>query len=166
MYVTHDQIEAMTLADRVVVMNRGAVQQVGPPQEIYDNPANTFVAGFIGSPAMNLLDGEIEGGTFRAEGVEIDGLPHGVRGPVTLGYRAEDASLGGEADSGGIAAPVYSVELLGDATMITVRVAGGALVALRVGKDHRAAIGEPVRFIVPPAICHLFDRETGKRLAA
>ncbi|MEL6206608.1 MAG: ATP-binding cassette domain-containing protein, partial [Pseudomonadota bacterium] len=68
-YVTHDQIEAMTLADRVVVMKQGIVQQVGTPTQIYDNPANTFVASFIGSPAMNLLDGELSGGTFRADGV-------------------------------------------------------------------------------------------------
>jgi multiple sugar transport system ATP-binding protein len=163
-YVTHDQIEAMTLADRVVVMNHGVVQQVGPPQDIYDRPANTFVAGFIGSPAMTLLDGEIEGGTFRAEGVEIRGLDATVRGPVTLGYRAEDARLGGEA--GEIAAPIYSVELLGDATLVTVRVAGGALAALRVPKDFRGRIGEAVRFAVPAGICHLFHRETGQRLAA
>jgi multiple sugar transport system ATP-binding protein len=163
-YVTHDQIEAMTLADRVVVMNHGVVQQVGPPQAIYDRPANTFVAGFIGSPAMTLIDGEIEGGTFRAEGVAIGGLDPSARGPVTLGYRAEDARLGAEA--GEIAAPIYSVELLGDATLVTVRVAGGALAALRVPKDFRGRIGEPVRFAVPAGICHLFHRETGQRLAA
>jgi multiple sugar transport system ATP-binding protein len=73
-YVTHDQIEAMTLADRVVVMKKGVVQQVGSPTEIYDRPANTFVASFIGSPAMNLMDGEGTGGVFRAPNVEIAGI--------------------------------------------------------------------------------------------
>ena len=76
-YVTHDQIEAMTLADRVVVMNKGMVQQVGTPTEIYDRPANTFVASFIGSPAMNLIGGDIKDGVFTAEGVRIAGLAQG-----------------------------------------------------------------------------------------
>jgi multiple sugar transport system ATP-binding protein len=163
-YVTHDQIEAMTLADRVVVMNRGVVQQVGAPTEIYDTPANTFVAGFIGSPAMNLIDGDLTDGVFEADGVRIEGLPAATRGPVTLGYRAEDAAVAGE--GGQIAAPIYSIELLGDATMVTVRVAGGALVAVRAPKDFRAAIGDAVRFAIDPSICHLFDRETGTRIAA
>ena len=100
-YVTHDQIEAMTLADRVVVMEKGIVQQVGTPTEIYDRPANVFVAGFIGNPAMNLIEGHVEGGTFTASGrgaeVSIPGLP-APAGPATLGFRAEDASV---ADAGG-----------------------------------------------------------------
>ena len=86
-YVTHDQIEAMTLADRVVVMKKGVVQQVGSPTEIYDHPANTFVASFIGSPAMNLMEGTGTGGTCRAKHVEIPGLD-ARDGPLTLGFRA------------------------------------------------------------------------------
>jgi ABC-type sugar transport system ATPase subunit len=89
-YVTHDQIEAMTLADRVVVMNHGVVQQLGTPTEIYDRPANTFVASFIGSPAMNLVQGEIQDGIFRAEGIAV---PAQGKGPVTLGFRAEDVRV-------------------------------------------------------------------------
>src|SRR6056300_1107899 len=104
-YVTHDQIEAMTLADRVVVMNRGIVQQVGSPTEIYDMPANTFVAGFIGSPAMNLIEGRVENGTFRAAHVEISGLT-AADGDVTLGFRAEDARITA-AGTGQITSPVY-----------------------------------------------------------
>ena len=73
-YVTHDQIEAMTLADRVVVMNQGKIQQIGTPTDIYDNPANTFVAGFIGSPAMNLVSGVISGGSFTGDNVSLSGL--------------------------------------------------------------------------------------------
>jgi multiple sugar transport system ATP-binding protein len=158
-YVTHDQIEAMTLADRVVVMNRGVVQQVGAPTEIYDHPANTFVAGFIGSPAMNLMDGDIRGGTFTGRNVEISGLD-APDGPVTLGFRAEDATL---AESGEISAPAYSVELLGDATMVTVR-AGGTLVSVKAPKEFRSDIGAPVSARVPADACHLFHRETGERL--
>ncbi len=159
-YVTHDQIEAMTLADRVVVMNKGVVQQVGSPTEIYDRPANTFVAGFIGSPAMNLIDGTMSGGTFRTEGIEISGL-NAPDGNVTLGFRAEDASV---AESGGDAhAPVYAMELLGDATMVTIRV-GPAQLSVKANKEFRAEIGDPVHFRIPNEICHLFHAETGERI--
>jgi len=91
-YVTHDQIEAMTLADRVVVMEKGVIQQVGTPTEIYDNPANTFVASFIGNPAMNLVDGEMSAGTFMAQNISVPNLS-APDGPITLGFRAEDASV-------------------------------------------------------------------------
>ncbi len=161
-YVTHDQIEAMTLADRVVVMNRGVVQQVGTPTEIYDRPANTFVAGFIGSPAMNLMDGTLEGGVFTGASVRIAGL-EAADGPVTLGFRAEDATV--SEDPGEVTAPVYTMELLGDATMITVR-AGGALVSVKAHKDYRAEIGQEVSISLPAANCHLFDQGKGRRLGA
>ncbi len=163
-YVTHDQIEAMTLADRVVVMNHGTFQQVGTPTDIYDQPANTFVAGFIGSPAMNLIEGRLDGGVFEAEGVRVPDLGSSIDGPVTLGFRAEDSEVVG-GDEGQIMAPIYSVELLGDATMVTVR-AGGALVAVRAPKQFRADIGDPVGFRVRPEICHLFDAASGQRLEA
>ena len=160
-YVTHDQIEAMTLADRVVVMSGGVIQQVGTPTAIYDRPANTFVAGFIGSPAMNLLEGDIRDGVFQAKNVTIGGLPREVRGPVSLGFRAEDAGLTDAA--GAIEAPIYSFELLGDATMVTVRAAGG-LIAVRTPKDLRAAIDEPVRISIDPSHCHLFSKSDGRRI--
>ena len=161
-YVTHDQIEAMTLADRVVVMNAGVIQQVGTPTEIYDNPANTFVASFIGSPAMNLVEGRLDGGTFQADGIRVDGLPTTSGGAITLGFRAEDAEI---VPSGGqVAAPVYSIELLGEASMITWRL-GEALVSVKTGKEYRARIGDRVEASVPAAICHLFDTETGRRIA-
>ncbi|MEM9583691.1 MAG: ABC transporter ATP-binding protein [Pseudomonadota bacterium] len=160
-YVTHDQIEAMTLADRVVVMEKGIVQQVGSPTDIYDNPANTFVASFIGNPAMNLVDGELKGGTFTAPNISVSGLS-GRDGPVTLGYRAEDAAVATSADAQ-ITAPVYSMELLGDATMITVR-SGGAMLSVKADKEFRAEIGDSFSANVPAAICHLFDKDTGARL--
>ena len=158
-YVTHDQVEAMTLADRVVVMNKGRVQQVGSPTEIYDNPANTFVASFIGSPAMNLVEGQVRGGAFRADQVEISGL-NCPDGPVTLGFRAEDAGVRDQA--GQINAPVYTMELLGDATMVTVHI-GDHIVSVKADKSFRAAIGDPVSIGIPPEICHLFDARTGER---
>ena len=163
-YVTHDQIEAMTLADRVVVMKQGIVQQVGTPTEIYDNPANTFVGGFIGSPAMNLMDGTLTGGTFSGDHVTIAGLS-GPDGPVTLGFRAEDAHVSVGDEPGEIKAPVYTMELLGDATMITVR-AGGAMVSVKASKDFRAEIDDMVSLSVPAGICHLFDDQTGQRMDA
>ena len=157
-YVTHDQIEAMTLADRVVVMNKGVIQQVGTPTDIYNSPANTFVASFIGSPAMNLLEGTIEGGVFTAPHTRIADLPTDIDGPVTLGFRAEDARIvegGGE-----VSAPVYAIELLGEASMVSYRL-GDALVSVKGDKDYRARIGETVDAAVPPAVCHLFDKASG-----
>ena len=160
-YVTHDQIEAMTLADRVVVMSHGLVQQVGTPTDIYDRPANAFVAAFIGSPAMNLIKGVIEGGTFKAEGMTIVGLASRLSGPVTLGFRAEDARIISE--GGNISAPVYAMELLGDATMASTRVSG-ALVAVKAGKEYRIGIGEIMHASIAPDLCHLFDAQSGARM--
>ncbi|WP_085902057.1 ABC transporter ATP-binding protein [Kiloniella majae] len=159
-YVTHDQIEAMTLADRVVVMKSGIVQQVGSPTEIYDTPANTFVASFIGSPAMNLIDGELVDGKFSAPNVAITGLTGG-NGKVTLGFRAEDATV--VEQKGEMNAPIYTLELLGDATMVSVRI-GGQLVAVKADKTFRSDIGDPVSIHIPAEHCHLFDTETGLRV--
>jgi len=160
-YVTHDQIEAMTLADRVVVMNAGRIQQVGTPTDIYNSPANTFVASFIGSPAMNLVEGDLANGVFSGAGVRVEGLPTSASGRVTLGFRAEDAEI---VSSGGqIAAPIYSIELLGEATMITWRL-GKSLVSIKTKKDFRVQIGDEVQAGISAEICHLFDTATGERL--
>ncbi|MDA8001236.1 MAG: ABC transporter ATP-binding protein [Alphaproteobacteria bacterium] len=170
-YVTHDQVEAMTLADRVVVMDGGVARQIGAPTEIYDRPANVFVAGFIGSPAMNLVRGEVAGGCFEAEHVRVAGLG-GVRdGAAVLGFRAEDVLLTGAGEAAtaeapgvsGLRAPVYSVELLGESTMVTVRI-GGVIVSLRAAKDFRVEIGDEVSAVIDADICHLFDAVTGDRL--
>ncbi len=159
-YVTHDQIEAMTLADRVVVMKQGIVQQVGSPTEIYDRPANAFVASFIGNPAMNLVQGVLSNGVFRADNVEVDGLAS-RNGDVTLGFRAEDAHV---VPSGGqINAPIYTMELLGEATMVSVRI-GGALVSVKADKHYRANIGDMVSVQISQEHCHLFDAQTGERV--
>ncbi len=159
-YVTHDQIEAMTLADRVVVMKQGIVQQVGSPTEIYDTPANAFVASFIGSPAMNLIDGVLDDGVFRTKHTEISGL-EAPNGKVTLGFRAEDANV--VASRGEINAPIYAMELLGDATMVSVLI-GGALVSVKADKSYRANIHDEVFIQVHKDHCHLFDADTGARI--
>jgi multiple sugar transport system ATP-binding protein len=161
-YVTHDQIEAMTLADRVVVMNAGKIQQVGTPTDIYDTPSNTFVASFIGSPAMNLVEGTLKDGIFTGDSIRVEGLPKGPSGNITLGFRAEDAEI--VAADGQISAPMYSIELLGEASMITWRL-GSDLVSIKTNKDYRAEIGETVQAKVPASICHLFDTASGERTA-
>jgi len=160
-YVTHDQIEAMTLADRVVVMNKGVVQQVGTPAEIYDRPTNRFVASFIGSPAMNLIDGAITDGRFEASSIRVDDLPKNFAGKVTLGFRAEDARVVKE--GGNASAPLYSLELLGDATQVALRL-GGTTVCVRADKLFKEEIGGTISIHVPPAHCHLFNVETGRRI--
>lgn len=160
-YVTHDQIEAMTLADRVVVMNAGRIQQIGSPAEIYDRPANTFVASFIGSPAMNLIDGEVVDGVFNGINTRVPGFAK-VSGPVTLGFRAEDAAIA-PVEGGEIRAPIYSIELLGDATLVTVR-AGERMLAVKAHKGFRGQIDEPIAFSLAAADCHLFDRIDGERV--
>ncbi len=156
-YVTHDQVEAMTLADRVVVMNAGVIQQIGTPKEIYNKPANSFVASFIGSPAMNLMHGSISNGIFSGENVKIEGLNKEHSGDITLGFRAEDASI---VESGGeISGAAFSVELLGDATMISIR-AGGEIVSVKSEKNYYAEIGSTVMAHVPANLCLLFNEET------
>jgi multiple sugar transport system ATP-binding protein len=127
----------------------------------YDNPANTFVAGFIGNPAMNLMEGEMRDGTFTGPNVTIAGFAGVADGPVTCGFRAEDASV--SEGAGQVSAPVYSMELLGDSTMMTVK-AGGGLVAVKAGKDFRTRIGAAFAADVPANICHLFDTKTGERI--
>lgn len=160
-YVTHDQIEAMTLADRVVVMSDGNIQQVGTPTDIYDMPANTFVASFIGNPAMNLIEGTLANGIFEAPSVRIEGLDAAHAGNATLGFRAEDVSISDNASQ--LAAPVYSIELLGEASMVSYRL-GGSLVSVRAPKDFRAEIGSTVNVQIPAAVCHLFDSTTTLRI--
>ena len=160
-YVTHDQIEAMTLADRVVVMNKGVIQQVGTPTEIYDRPNNVFVAGFIGSPAMNLIEGHISNGNFTAENVKVSGFDKKLSGKITLGFRAEDAEM---TNKGNANAPLYSIELLGDATISTMRL-GGAICSVKGPKDYRAEIGHPVSASIPQKACHLFNPKNGERIS-
>jgi multiple sugar transport system ATP-binding protein len=160
LYVTHDQIEAMTMADLIAVMRDGRLQQLAPPAELYAHPANLFVARFCGSPPMNVLDGEIADGVFRHGSGElpVPGVP--ARGPVTLGFRPEHVELAAPGD--GFAGEIYVVEPLGNETLVTVR-AGDALVNVRAGADFAAPVGEACALRPQPQQVHVFDRESGRR---
>jgi len=161
-YVTHDQIEAMTLADRVVVMSRAEIQQIGTPEVIYNEPANLFVAGFIGSPSMNLIAGALRDGVFEAPGVSVPGFGTQSLPDVVLGVRAEDMAVTALAHAQ-IRAEVFSFELTGDSTLVMVRI-GEQVVTARAGKDYRVGIGEPVGFALKAEQCHIFDGQTQNRL--
>ena len=157
-YVTHDQIEAMTLADRIVIMEKGRIQQVGTPDEIYSDPASTFVAGFIGSPPMNLVEGVAQAGRFTAPGISV-ACPVRLSGPVTLGIRPEDCTVGG----GDLSGTVYGVEPTGDCTYLTV--AGGkAQFEIKAARNFRASLDSPITIGFDPARLYFFDTSTGLRL--
>ena len=162
-YVTHDQIEAMTMADKIVVMRDGIVEQIGAPLDLYDKPGNIFVAGFIGSPAMNLLEGRIEGGAFVTTGGLRLPLPAGHSGlsdrPAVYGLRPEHITL----NDAGVPVEVVVVEPTGSETLIVVKGGQTELDCL-----FRSRIlpnpGETLRIQPDIAHVHLFDTESGYRL--
>ena len=166
-YVTHDQVEAMTLADRLVVMRGGIAEQVGPPLALYDRPETVFVAGFIGSPAMNLLPAvAAAGGITLADGMILP-LPAacGAIAPgraLTLGIRPEHLAAGGEAPAFRVS--VELTEMLGADTILHGRLGDGALLQARLPGSVRARAGDSLPLAVDPARLHLFDRDTGKRI--
>ena len=160
-YVTHDQIEAMTLADRIVIMEKGAIQQIGTPDEIYNDPANTFVAGFIGSPPMNLVEGSLKDGIFTAPGVKFEGLPIGFSSKAILGVRPEDCVV--DENSPHLSGAVYGVEPTGDMTYLTVR-AGDKLFEVKADRDYRAELNSQAGVRFDPSRIYLFDADTGERL--
>lgn len=162
-YVTHDQIEAMTMADRIVVMHDGIIEQIGSPLDLYDTPRNLFVAGFIGSPAMNMFDGIIEGEDFIAEDGTVIPLGTGVPGasgrPVTLGLRPEHLHM----DDGGVPAEVLTIEPTGAETQVVARFAGHEITcAFRERTTVRP--GEMLKIRPELGAAHLFDKQTGMRL--
>jgi multiple sugar transport system ATP-binding protein len=159
-YVTHDQIEAMTMADKIVVMNAGKVEQIGSPLELYDNPANFFVAGFIGSPAMNFLPGKINGrGVALANGIVFP-KTHSLEADreVLVGVRPEHLSV----DALGVPVEVVVVEPTGADTQIFCKLAGTDITAV-VRERHTFRPGEAVR--LKPQLTYLFDPASGARLA-
>ena len=178
LYVTHDQVEAMTMGDRLAIMDRGVLQQVGTPQEVHDRPANAFVAGFIGSPPMNLLRGEVvapmstdaplsvalSGGTVALS--EPLGSLVRQRGSTTLvlGVRPEHLTIG---DTGGLGATVSLVESLGHESHVACRLDDGSLVVVRLA-SHAVLprIGDRVVLVPDQAHLHVFDSESGRRLDA
>jgi len=168
LYVTHDQVEAMTMADRIAVMHKGLLQQLATPAELYSQPVNLFVATFCGSPPMNILAGEIGkgelgGGAFHhASGsLPLPAVSHA--GPVKLGFRPEHAALVEAAASGSLPGEIYVVEPLGNETLVTIDL-GGALVNIRQPADFSMPIGSPCGVRPAARHLHLFDDKTGEAL--
>ena len=166
-YVTHDQIEAMTMADRIVVMENGHIRQIGAPLELYDRPANRFVAEFIGSPSMNLFDGRVKRGDQT--GIEIDlagrtvpvvdavDLVDGMK--VKLGIRPEHLSIAED----GLPATVSVVEPTGSETHVVARTETEEIVAV-FRERHSLAPCQPIFLVPDSSQIHLFDDDSGKRL--
>ncbi|NDJ61151.1 MAG: ABC transporter ATP-binding protein [Chloroflexi bacterium] len=166
-YVTHDQIEAMAMGDQIVVMSAAVVQQVGTPHEVYHDPANLFVARFIGSPGMNLMTGEYHDGAVRFGGdsqltVPPDWRPaldqqlNGSR-EIVVGFRPEAVCVD---ESGEIGSTVYATDLYGGYTMLHLEVAPDAIIHGRAGREIHYAIGEPHRFNLDPQMVRFFDPAT------
>ena len=160
-YVTHDQIEAMTLADRVAVMDNGIISQLDTPERIYNDPDNLFVAGFIGSPSMNLLEGNMEEGKFLHSGFSVK-TGFGSNQYVTLGIRPEDLELT-SAENADCSGRVYSFELTGESTLVTVQLADDRLI-IRGPNEYRVGIDETVGIRFNPEKCYLFDSESKQRI--
>jgi ABC-type sugar transport system ATPase subunit len=171
-YVTHDQTEAMTLGDRVVVLDHGVVQQVDTPERLYQQPVNRFVAGFIGSPAMNFVEGAVEGGVLRVGPHPIASVTQRTRGPVVVGLRPEDFVLDG--GHGSLPARVELTEHLGPEVLVHfvvdgLKLAAGSpdspeLLVARVDAGFHAAHGDEIVFRVRPDRVHLFDPVDGRAL--
>ena len=165
-YVTHDQVEAMTLADRIVVLEAGRVRQVGSPMDLYENPANLFVAGFIGSPAMNVLPGEARNGTLRVQGV-VQGLslPAGVPdGPVTLGVRPEDLVLR-DPEGAPVQGAVVLIERLGGQSVSHIELPDRTLLIAQSQGNTPLKEGEAVGIDLAASKSHLFGAD-GNRVQA
>ena len=158
-YVTHDQAEAMTLATRVAVMKRGRLQQFDTPLNIYNHPANRFVAEFVGSPSMNFVDGKIENETFVSESIKIP-VTRQNTDQITIGIRPEHIRVSTEAQNGAIPATVYVTELMGNETFVFLSVGSNKLIA-RAAADFRADVESPVWLRIDAEKAHYFDRQTG-----
>jgi multiple sugar transport system ATP-binding protein len=160
-YVTHDQIEAMTMADRIVVMHDGIIEQMGTPLELFDRPGNLFVAQFIGSPAMNVFPGIVRNGSVEALGVQWPAAPVGAAPgqPVSYGIRPGDLELASE----GIPAKVVVVEPTGAETELLLQVGEQQLIVVLHGRTQ-AQPDDTVYLAVDPAKAHVFDSQDGRRL--
>jgi multiple sugar transport system ATP-binding protein len=165
-YVTHDQIEAMTMADRIVVMRDGLIEQAGGPLELYDRPANVFVAGFIGSPSMNFISGELTGdGGFRTKGGVVLALGNAPREkrPAVLGIRPESLARAAAPGLVALSFPVRVIEPTGAEVQIIGSFEGGELVAVLKGRDAPKP-GDTADLAFDPAAVHLFAPDSGKRI--
>ena len=161
-YVTHDQIEAMTLAHRVAILEKGVLQQLATPAEIYNNPANLFVAQFIGSPPMNVVRGGLEGGQFVTNGARVEAPVSGRIDKAILGIRPEDCSVTAP-DEGALKGAIYTTELIGDHTLVTVDWGGDKLI-VKAAKDFDGRPGAPIGVRLPREHLYVFDAATGARV--
>jgi ABC-type sugar transport system ATPase subunit len=168
-YVTHDQAEAMTMADRIVVMSKGRIEQLGTPLEIYNQPMTQFVAGFFGTPTMNFVEGVVEigaaGARFCGAGLEQT-LPASVCADlcgrnVVLGVRSEHVIIDGAAASA--AGTARLLQPLGDATLVHFDTEAGKSLVAKVAPSTELAPGLPLKFRFAPDHCHLFDATNGRR---
>ena len=174
-YVTHDQVEAMTMADRIVIMKDGVIQQVGKPMELYDHPVNQFVAGFIGSPQMNFFDVTVDKDTVKfADGSTMtlsEGMMkklNGRQGEMILGIRGEDIKMDAqnmELNKGNAQhAVITDTEVMGNENNLYFNFGGSQAVA-RVSKYEISQIGDRINFVFMPSKMHFFDKETGVNYA-
>ncbi|NKB51787.1 MAG: ATP-binding cassette domain-containing protein [Rhizobiaceae bacterium] len=161
-YVTHDQIEAMTLAHRVAVLEKGVLQQLAPPAEIYNNPANLFVAQFIGSPAMNVIHGGLENDQFLINGTKFKTSVQGRISKAIAGVRPEDCSVA-DPSEGTLIGKIYTSELIGDHTLVTVD-CGSDQIAVKAHKEFDGKQGDSVGVILPPDNLFIFDEANGQRV--
>jgi multiple sugar transport system ATP-binding protein len=173
-YVTHDQVEAMTMGSRIAVMSDGLLQQVGTPQVLYDQPKNRFVAGFIGSPSMNFVDVRADNGKLVGPGGWVADLPNRLKQAVgavngrqlAAGFRPEHLDLGTtEGETVTIPGHADVVEYLGNEELLHVTALGGDVVAI-VDSDHRVKPGDVLQLLLPYSKLHLFDSETGLSLTS
>ena len=174
-YVTHDQLEAMTMSDRIVVMNEGEIQQVGTPKDVYDHPVNLFVAGFIGTPTMNFIECTLkeDKGLFKLDaGLFRLNLPEKLRrkihqnifpSDVILGIRPEDMQISESEANGSIPALVSVVELVGSETIVFSSVGDQAIIS-RISPDRELEINKKVYLIINESKMHLFDKKSGDAL--
>jgi ABC-type sugar transport system ATPase subunit len=170
-YVTHDQLEAMTMSDMIAVMHGGIVQQFGTPTDVYGKPANLFVAGFIGSPPMNFIRGQLAGGptaTFTAADVTLPlpGLTAIEPRDVVLGIRPQDLLLGAEDDASALRGRVWVVELLGSEKLVEVSYGDRSRLTVQVRADTNVNVDDPVGVRFNPKRVHLFDAVLGTALEA
>jgi multiple sugar transport system ATP-binding protein len=170
-YVTHDQVEAMTMADRIVVLRAGRIEQAGSPLDLYNRPANQFVAGFIGSPKMNFIAATVQGMSEGAlqlamqgggdAAISIPANAAGIGQPVTLGIRPEHIEIA----DGGLPVTVNLTEQLGGNTVLYGTLANGQTLVVQLGGQAKARRGDEIEVRLPPALCHVFDAE-GRSLAS
>ncbi len=159
-YVTHDQVEAMTMGHRIAVMNQGVLQQVDTPSALYEQPANAFVAGFIGNPGMNLLPGTSKQGAVTVGNQPVAGAASSVEGAVLVGVRAEDLVL----SSTGVQATCGAIEVLGSEVHVLADLDGGERVIIRQAADRpRPTLGEAITLELTASAPLLFDAATGQR---